>query len=219
MKIVFDYLAGTIDETVFNDALENDPRILEWLENLIDLKGEYKEEWAALPLNYIRRTIHDQYEGSISCYLEASEKFRKAHPNLPKWLDIGRHFDTVSAIVIAAFPETVLTNKYAVERDFYLNVIGDSIGGEEVEEKIAQIINQFPAEMGKTKRKKAAKEAIKECFHLEGSKRPIWAQEPEWPMGTNSPMKYVKTKKVGEKKTYIFQDVDTLEYKTVEQLY
>ena len=84
---------------------------------------------------------------------------------------------------------------------------------------IEETLKQFPSTMGKTARKKAAKAAIKELFHIQGNRYPIWVQEPEWPMGKYSPMAYLDRKRDGELMVFTFQDVDTLKMREVEQLY
>ena len=73
--------------------------------------------------------------------------------------------------------------------------------------------------MGKTKRKKAAREKIKELFHIEGRKYPRWAQESEWPMGKNSPMKFIRQKQDEDQVLFWFEDVDTGEERVIEQFY
>ena len=54
---------------------------------------------------------------------------------------------------------------------------------------------------------------------VEGQTRPHWIQGPEWPMGKNSPMKYLSRKRDGERVIFTFQDVDTGEIREVEQFY
>ena len=64
-----------------------------------------------------------------------------------------------------------------------------------------------------------AKQQLRVLFHLVPRKYPRWIQEPDWPMGKHSPMKYVDQKKTGELVEYFFQDVDTDEMKVVKQYY
>lgn len=73
--------------------------------------------------------------------------------------------------------------------------------------------------MGKTKRIKAAKQCLRELFHTTGRKCPYWLEKPNWPMGKNSPMKYLSRKRDGERVIFTFQDVDTGEIREVEQFY
>ena len=73
--------------------------------------------------------------------------------------------------------------------------------------------------MPKTKRKKEAKAAVRNLFHVEGSRYRRWAQEPEWPMGEKSPMAFVSQKRDGDLVRFEFKDVDTNEIRVVEQLF
>ncbi len=55
--------------------------------------------------------------------------------------------------------------------------------------------------------------------HIVPRKVPTWVQEPDWPMGKNSPMEYIDRKKDGDLVQFRFRDVDTGEKKIVEQFY
>ena len=219
MQIVLDFISGKIREETFREAWKSNEKIGEWLENLVDLKSELNPEWTNIPYNEYRMAIHKHYQGSLSRFLSASEDFKLQHPNRPKWLDIGWYFEPIAAIVVVAFPEMKPTDYYANEKDFYLSCMGNYIGGLEVESAANNLLANYPAEMGKRKRKAEAKKAIKEYFHIEGTKYPRWVQEPEWPMGTNSPMAFCSQKREGERVSFTFQDVDTQEIKVVEQFY
>lgn len=220
MQIVLDYVTGKVDCETFKKAWYANPEIGLWLEHLIDLKSPLPKEWDDAPLGMYRLMLHKHHDGSLLKCIACDEAFIAKHgAKLPKWLDIGWHFDLIAAIVVIAFPEITPTTFYEEERDFYINAVGDYVGGPEVEELITQIIQQFPSAMPKTKRKKEAKAAIKSTFHIEGSKYPQWVQEPEWPMGKCSPMAYLSRKRDGDLVQFTFLDVDTGEKRIVEQLY
>ena len=219
MQIVIDFVTGKISDDVFREAWYSDDGIGKWLDGLVDLKSELRPEWASLPYSEFRMAIHKHYGGSVLKFIQASEEFNSKHPYLPKWLDIGWHFHTIAAVVVAAYPDLVPTAYYDNERDFYRTSVGDYIGGSEVEDIIFDVLSKFPASMGKTKRKTEAKKAMKQLFHIEGAKYPRWAQEPEWPMGKSSPMAYVSQKRKGDLVQFHFTDVDTGETKIIEQLY
>ena len=220
MQIVLDYITGKGNSETFKKAWYSNPEIGLWLEHLIDLKSPLPDEWNNAPLGMYRIMLNKHYDGSLLQCIESSEKFNAEHrTKLPKWLDIGWHFDLIASIIVIAFPEIIPTSFYEEERDFYMNAVGDYIGGPEVENLIAQIIQQFPPTMPKTKRKKEAKAAVKSLFHLNGAKYPQWVQEPEWPMGKHSPMVYLSRKRNGELVQFLFQDIDTNEIRIVEQLY
>lgn len=220
MQIVLDYVTGKVDCDTFKKAWYANPEIGLWLDNLVDLVSPMPQEWEKAPLQMYRLMVHKHYGGSVLNCIEKSEALHAMHASkLPKWLDIGWHFDLIASIIVVAFPEITPTTFYEEERDFYTNAVGDYVGGPEVEEMIAQIIQQFPSTMPRTKRKKEAKAAIQSLFHIDGTKYPRWVQEPEWPMGKNSPMAYVSRKRQGELVQFVFVDVDTNETKIVEQIY
>ena len=60
---------------------------------------------------------------------------------------------------------------------------------------------------------------------IEGRKYPYWVQSPDWPIGTgNKPMRFVKLIRAKGKlydqlmfTTYVFEDVDTGEQRTIDQ--
>ena len=219
MQIVFDYLTGKVDSDTFKAAFYADPAIGLWLENLIDLKAGPTDEWKKAPYPGYRLAIHKAYDGSFLKFVEYNEAKKKENPRRPIWSDIGWYFETVASIVSVAHPDLKITKFYDQEKDFSICPAGDSTGGSEVEPAIEELLAQFPRSMGQGKRKKAAKAAIRELFHVEGNRVPRWAQSAEWPMGSQRPMKFVGQKKDGEQVLYTFQDVDTEEIRIVEQFY
>lgn len=60
---------------------------------------------------------------------------------------------------------------------------------------------------------------LNELFHIEDKKYPHWVQEPEWPMGEKSPMKFIGQERTGERVRFTFRDADTDEERVIEQLY
>ena len=217
MQIVLDYIRGRIPADEFKKEWYTNPSIGEWLDSLVDLKSPLNEKWSNLPYNYLRFAIHKHYDGSCAKFIEASDSFHTQHPNTPKWLDIKWHFDAIAAIIVVAFPEIVPTTYYEEEASFYQNAVGEYLGGPEVEQYIGDILESFPRNMGKTKRLKAAKTELKSRFHISGNQYPRWAQEAEWPMGTQSPMMFVSQKRTGDLVVFTFQDADTGEIRMIEQ--
>jgi len=89
----------------------------------------------------------------------------------------------------------------------------------EVTPVINDILKAALKEKKKTKQMQVGKALIKEAFHTEDGKRPKWIQGRDWPMGKNSPMKYIGNKHYFEMVDYFFVDVDTGEKRTVRQYY
>jgi len=130
---------------------------------------------------------------------------------------IGWALNAIAAVVVIAYPNVEITHKYEDEINFYLALCGETFGGEEVEQVISNIILEHPDSIGKSKRIKMAKQRIKEVFHVD-KKYPRWIQEPEWPMGVSSPMRFISQSHEGDLFKYVFEDVDTGELRTIIQL-
>ena len=219
MQVVFDFITGKIGCAEFKEAWYADPNIGQWIENVVDLQSGPTPEWNAAPYPAYRMAIYKYYDGSFLKFVQASEESRKQRKGIPPWVNIGWYFDTIASIVTVAYPDIIPTKYYDEEKKFYQTAVGEYIGGEEVEAYIGALLENFPRAMGKTKRKTGAKAAIREAFHLKGSKYPRWAQEPEWPMGKKAPMEYIAQKRTGDLVRYTFKDVDTGEMRIIEQLY
>ena len=219
MQIVFDFVTGKIGCEEFKEAWYADPKIGQWIENLVDLKSGPTPAWSTAPYPAYRMAIYRHYDGSFLRFIQASEAFSQRHPCQPAWVSIGWYFRPIASIVTVAYPEIVPTKYYDDEQEFYITAAGEYIGGPEVEEQIGALLEAFPRTIGKGKRKKEARAAIRDYFHIKGSKYPIWVQEPEWPMGANSPMEYLSRKREGDLVQFIFRDVDTGEERIVEQFY
>lgn len=93
------------------------------------------------------------------------------------------------------------------------------LGGAEVDGIIDEVLSQKPEDISVTKFINAAKQELRTRFHLAPRKYPRWIQEPEWPMGKNSPMLYVAQRSNGELVEFIFQDADTEVQRIVKQYY
>ena len=111
------------------------------------------------------------------------------------------------------------TDLYEKRFEFYLDVVADYFEGPEVRGLLDSIIRENLSITPKTKRIRETKAKIKDLFHVQENNRPYWIQGAEWPMGKNSPMKYVKRKRQGESVDYYFEDVDTKEIRIVTQYY
>ena len=110
---------------------------------------------------------------------------------------------------------------------FMSDVCPEYIEGCEIEELgiIEKLIEQVPETIPKGKRIKHIKELIKKEFHIEGTKYPRWIQGGEWPISpSGKPMRFLEQKRKKGKgyenmlyTIFVFEDVDTLELRTVEQ--
>lgn len=136
---------------------------------------------------------------------------------------IGDNLNIFGAIEIvykySGQPEIKITSKYDDAFNLYLDVVKDCFDGPEVKHAVFEIMEQALLLKGKAKQRQYAKEKIKTLFHAEDGKSPRWIQGAEWPMGKNSPMKFLSKTKKGELVSFEFVDVDTAEKRTVVQYY
>lgn len=132
--------------------------------------------------------------------------------------DLNTH-STLSHIYCYWFPQTPLTTIYVERERLFLSAVGEYFEGPEVTPVLCAIITEALQEKTKTAQKKKARELIVQAFHVEGRNRPYWIQGADWPMGAKSPMKYLSRTRRGDKVTYLFQDVDTLQMREIVQYY
>lgn len=209
MQIAFDFVKGMVSVEDFIIEWKQNPKLRKWIQSLVISKSVNK------------------YPRSTQCCLE--EKNFSVEACLNDWIssffiEIGDQLNihsVISDIVCAVYPEVIPTTRYRDEYRFFLTVMGDCLGGPEVDNIIWEIVKSYPAEMGRTKRKKAVKEKLKEVFHLEKGRYPIWVQDAEWPAYEGRPMQYVSRKHVGDSDLvlFTFRDVETGKTRVVEQCY
>lgn len=218
MQIVFDFVEGKIPFEEFWNAWTTTPEIGHWLDQIADLSTMPAPPSEKMPFSGYRTSIKKYCGGSVANFLK-----KQVYPPLksasPKCLIQSSIFIGVTVALTTAYPDVKPTDYYLEESDFYTNAAGDAVGGLEVDAYIEDLLQEFPPTMGKTRRIKAAKEKIREAFHIEGKKYPRWAQDAEWPMGKNSPMEYLSQRRDGELVELRFRDVDTGEIRIVEQFY
>lgn len=128
-------------------------------------------------------------------------------------------WSTIKTVYKCNHPDLVCTNRYEESFDLYLDVIQDCYDGPEVEHIVETIVQNALQYKTKKMRIETAKKDVREAFHLEDKKRPYWIQGPEWPMGVQSPMKFISRKRVGERVQFYFEDIYTGETRVIEQFY
>ncbi len=127
---------------------------------------------------------------------------------------------TLRHLYLHDHPDLPYTTKYEDEFSLSLNATRDCYEGPEVQNVVEKIIETALQYKGKTKQIQVAKEEIKKVFHVVDNKYPRWIQGGEWPMGVHSPMQFIERKRVGSEEVwFIFQDVDTKEFRTIVQYY
>lgn len=212
ISAVEDFLSGKVEISDFMERLHNDPELSDAVEQLIPAEARENSE-------------HSFWKGfskfSDLATVSVRQILTEAYQYAP-WDKLGGDLDAADALYRMYcywFPNTAMTTMYKERYSLFLNAVGDYFEGPDVAETLYTIIEQALKEKTKKAQKAVAKALITEQFHLEGRKRPYWIQGAEWPMGVNSPMKYLSKKRNGEQVTYTFQDVDTLEICEVVQFY
>lgn len=123
-------------------------------------------------------------------------------------------------LVSYQYPDIVLRDPPDVSTDDLREKIGmDYLGGPEVDSLVNKLVQSKDDTISATKFIQEAKQQLRVLFHLVPRKYPRWVQEPEWPMGKHSPMRYVDQRKIGDLVEYVFQDMDTEETRIVKQYY
>lgn len=234
MQLIFDYLFGKIPAQQFVQFARLDARIPEWFQTLIPTgaeiidvpyipyhieNGEARHQsarsthpfWTDVTVNNIMDSMGERV--NFQDYFQHTKDFNTAGGRLDSY-----HF--LFTLAKKKYPDLAMSNRYSEEFRFYLDVCGDTFDSPETEIFIDAIIFEvYNFAMAKTERKKIAKQRLRESFHIEGNKRPYWIHGSLWPMGKNTPMKYLSTATCGERKVYTFQDVDTGEKRDIEDFY
>lgn len=204
-------LSGEISMKEFLDFADENPDLVSCIDSLI-------------PQDAINHPEHPVW--SKICY-QAYKNYGFSIWNLLKSVarfDSSAGSDYEIASTIGDFycfecPDFQPTSKYREKFILLLEVSGDYYGGPEVDKLIDDLISEYVDVNPKTLRKRQAKNAMNQAFHITDKKRPYWIQGAEWPMGKNSPMKFVESKRIPDGKKYFFADVDTGEMREIVQFY
>ncbi len=226
MDYIESMLTGKISMEQFAVLLQNDADLQNEIRGLIpdSAKNDPEHElWSHYSYDSLREAGFDCYEHMVAIYRYDTARTPTAAPFSQLSFGINLNiFSVLRHFYCYLHPETVCTFYYNDAFDLFLDAVGDTFDGPEVEPFTERLINDFLLISPKTKRKKTVKEAVKKAFHAEDGIRPYWIQGAEWPMGIDSPMKFIKSeknKKVSASVCYYFQDVTTEEIRMIEQFY
>ena len=211
MTTVEKMLTGEIPMKEFVRLLISEQQVQSELNNLIPEEAKWDEDhplWKHVAFSFLLEYDFDLHRGIMARRLLDDSM----GDNLNIWGTIHRIYEYIN-------PDLPFTTKYEDDFQLYLDVVKEIYDGPEVRSVLEGIFTDAFKEKSKTARKKKAKAAILEAFHVEDKNRPYWIQGAEWPMGQNSPMKYISKKREDEVVKYTFTDVDTEEIKIVEQYY
>ncbi len=211
MSIIEDFLVGKMDIHSFILLFQNNDTLKDELRKLIptDAIGN--------PAHPIWKNIgYSALSGDGFDFVKSLKRICRFDERIGDNLNI---WSSIWAVYRYHFPNTPVTTKYKDVFGLYIDAVGDCFRGPEVSKFVEQIIVDTLSVSPKTKRIKEAKEKVRTAFHVTDRTRPYWIQGPEWPMGKNSPMRYVKRTRKGEQVDYHFVDVDTNETRIVTQYY
>ena len=131
-------------------------------------------------------------------------------------------FGVIAPVYQSRNSQLPLTNVYEEAFDLLLDTCGERFGGPEVDALIDSLLqNTLKTYKTKKDRKQHAKEQLNALFHVKGRQTPPWIHGPQWPMGQNSPMRYLSStrSKDRESKIHVFQDVDTGDTRQIVEYY
>ena len=212
MKILNSFLLGKCDAVEFMCNYMESNELYEYIQSLI-------------PKDAIEDPNHEYWHkcimrSGLECYNFDVRDMLYSHCGFGEREEDQREiFDTILALYLWVNPKQKYTKLHDDKVGFYIELEQDCFGGPEVSHLVKSIANECLAVKPKSARKKEAKSRIEKLFHIQGKMRPCWIQGPQWPMGSNSPMKFVTQKRTGDAVHYEFRDVDTGEIKIVRQLY
>ena len=206
MEEVFQYVQGELSNADFEQITEKNPEIWTWLQSLLD----------------------SQLENGTAVLTNGDRMRLEANGNYVKYtaLSFGINdisHDLISHIVEGSFPDIqprfTPSSDQAEPLDILETLGLQYLGGPETDALIEEIIQLYEDIRPKKTARADMKKKLREVFHLVPRKVPVWIQEPEWPMGENSPMEYLGTHRDGERAQFCFRDTDTGEERTIEQFY
>ena len=205
------FLSGEMSIEAFKELYKNDVKMRDAIDSILTNDAKESPDYP-LWKNVSYEALKENGFSLTKC-LEEDGAFNGSLGD-----DYNLH-DLLSTFYIFYHPDFKPTDLYEKRFDFYLDAVGEYFEGPEVRSLLDSIIRDNLSITPKTKRIRETKTQIKALFHVQDNNRPYWIQGAEWPMGKNSPMKYVKRKRQGESVDYYFEDVDTKEIRIVKQYY
>lgn len=209
-KALDDFMTGQIFIDEYRNLLHESEELKNELRHLLpeECKNPDNSIWNRRNFNFYKKYNFDHYK--------LVEELYKSNDKLGSNLN---YFDEIEFVYKYLHPGISTTDLYHVEFILSLDICGDTYEGPEICGVVSKIVEECMQYKTKKDRLKHGRELRNKLFHTEDGKRPYWIQGAEWPMGKNSPMKYIKKVNKGELHLYYFQDVDTNEERVIEQFY
>lgn len=211
MTVLEKMLSGQIEMSEYLYVLTSNFNLQDELNSIVPkdaIENPNHPLWKCVYYHFLFQYNFDLYNCIIS--------FHRLDDSLADNLNI---FGLIKRIYNYTNPDFTFTTKYYDAYGTYLDVVKDCYDGPEVRELVNDIIKKCLSLKTKSSRKKEGQMKIFELFHIIDKNKPRWIQGAEWPMGVNSPMKFVEQKRRKEQVEYLFVDVDTEEKRTVVQYY
>lgn len=234
-QIVYDFLANRMQFKEFKQYCQEHPEVLDWVQSVVpaDIKGyitiedeavkirleELKNERPSDPMELI--TLLQKRYKQIEVPYDIRDALSFACKNVDEigqWLNVHAE---LRRVLTKAFPDEEIEISDYIHKlfNFVIDACPEYIGGPEIDAAnvFLDIYNRLPPGT-ETAKKKEFKSQIKALFRCKGIKKPRWIQEPEWPMGVGSPMRFISQSNKQDVFKYVFEDVDTGELRTIIQL-
>lgn len=209
MQRIIDFVSGKLTYAQFETMFTEDPTIWDLAQSLLTpeiMENSDHPFWS--------RSNRSRLESNNYCVQFACLAF--GYDALGQ---VTTH-QMLGELVSYQYPDVVLRDPPALSADDLREKLGmDYLGGTEVDGLIDSLLQGKPDDLSVSKFLTTVKQELRTLFHLTPRKYPRWAQEPEWPMGSKSPMAFVGQQKTGELVEYTFQDADTQQQQIVRQFY
>ena len=211
MSVLTDFLDGSMEIEEFrtqlksNEALQAEVRFL-LPDSVIENKGD----------SFWKHYSYEAYKRDAFDTLEHIKRICRFDNSFGDNLNI---FGIILRAYRVTHPDFVGTSEYDQLFDCYLENACEKYEGEEVLPIIQGLIKSKINILPKSKRNKIIKDELRSVFHIIDNKYPRWIQGAEWPMGKESPMQYISSKRIEDGKEYLFKDFETGEERVITQYY
>lgn len=194
IKTAICYAEGKMSGSDFEIEQASEPELWPWLQSLLT------EEMKTDPKHEFWNICHSRSA------LEANNFRVKATALAFGYGFFGNMHDIVSSLVKTVYPDIkIKTPPSYTQYDFMYEIGVDYIGGKEADIIVQDILDKLPSDLKKSERKREAKNELRKAFPIT-KRKPLWVQEPEWPVSNGKPLKFISQTKDGEKVCYEFYD-------------
>ncbi len=209
LKYILDFAAGKYSFSEFETLFQIYPEIWDRVQELLTQEMIEDPEHPVWDWTLRSRLEPNGFAVRSACLAFGYDRFGQS---------VTWHM--ISRLVRFHFPDAKIKEPVEESGGDLMGRLGlEDLGGPEVDDLIREIVDEYRDVRPARERSKLLKQRLKEVFHVRPRKRLYWAQEPEWPMGENSPMEFVSKEQEGDLVRYHFRDADTGAVRTVEQYY